>query len=100
MRFQVLAILCALVVAGCASAADRALQKSEPYRAGYDDGCAAATGSGTATYKDTAVRNDAAYKAIAPYRAGWNSGYANCRRTGTGLGTGGDSMLRPPGPGH
>ncbi|MGC8534503.1 MAG: hypothetical protein ACP5QR_03115 [Rhizomicrobium sp.] len=95
-----LPLLCALTLAGCAGLDDPAAQHSQPYRAGYEDGCAAATGAGTATYKDTPVRNNSAYQTVPSYRAGWNSGYLSCRRTPTGQGTGQPSILSQPGPGH
>jgi hypothetical protein len=95
-----LPLLCALTLAGCAGIGNPAMQHSQPYRAGYEDGCAAATGAGTATYKDTAVRNNSAYQSVPSYRAGWNSGYLSCRRTPTGMGTGPSSILNQPGPGH
>lgn len=89
--------LLALSLTACVSAETRALRKSPDYRAGYDDGCSAATAAGT-SYKGVAVRNDEAYQSIKAYRLGWNSGYSSCRRTTPGEDHGG--LLSQPGPGH
>lgn len=100
MKRLYLPLLMALTLAGCTGLGGPATQHSQPYRAGYEDGCAAATGAGTAAYKGTAVRNNSAYQTVPSYRAGWNAGYLSCRRTPTGMGTGQSSILSQPGPGH
>ena len=86
LRFGFSAILLSLAVAGCglfSSPAQRAVQKSPNFRAGYSDGCAAVSTTG-ANYRAGAYRDEALYKTSAAYRAGWGNGFSVCRRDGTG----------------
>src|SRR4051794_33696304 len=74
-----------LVLAGCGlfpNAQERAVQKSPNFRAGYSDGCAAASTTG-ANYREGAYRDEAMYKTSAAYRAGWGNGFSVCRGEGT-----------------
>lgn len=67
------------VLAGCESAADRALKRTPDFRAGYSDGCASA-GTQGANMRDTEpVRDEEAYRANRAYRAGWGTGFNACR---------------------
>jgi hypothetical protein len=76
-RFAALAAVVAL--AGCESAADRALRNSPDFKAGYSDGCASA-GTQGANMRDTSpVRDEEAYRANWPYHAGWGTGFNACR---------------------
>ena len=73
----------ALLIAGCAlfdSPEDRALRASPSFRAGYEDGCAAATAEG-ADLRDRPVVDKTLYDKDQAYRAGWSSGLQTCRRT-------------------
>src|SRR5437763_665720 len=87
MRFTgALKLTGALALAGCGlfpSAAERAVQKSPNFRAGYSDGCAAASATG-ANPREGAYRDEALYKSSQAYRAGWGNGYSLCRREGVG----------------
>jgi len=77
LRFALLAALATL--AGCESAADRALRNSPDFKAGYSDGCASA-GTQGANMRDTSpVRDEEAYRANRPYHAGWGTGFNACR---------------------
>lgn len=94
-----LALAMAATLVGCMSAQDRAMRNSQPYRAGYSDGCAAATDAG-ASYRYGPVRNEEAMRTNKAYRAGWNSGYASCRRTIQTPGSEPGSPIPEPSPGH
>lgn len=65
------------------NAAERAVQKSPNFRAGYSDGCAAASTNG-ANPREGPYRDETLYKASPAYRAGWGNGYSLCRREGFG----------------
>src|SRR3954466_11291809 len=65
------------------SAAERAIQKRPDFRAGYSDGCAAATATG-ANPREGPYRDETLYQASQAYRSGWGNGYSLCRREGTG----------------
>jgi len=72
-----LAMLFAL--AGCETAADRALKRSPDFKAGYSDGCASA-GTQGANMRDTEpVRDEEAYRSDRAYRTGWGTGFNACR---------------------
>jgi hypothetical protein len=99
-----LVMIGALALAGCGlfpSAAERAVQKSPNFRAGYNDGCAAASATG-ANPRERPYREDALYKASQAYRAGWGNGYSICRREGAGAEPGSplDSSVLNPSPGQ
>jgi hypothetical protein len=84
------------------SAAERAVQKSPNFRAGYSDGCAAASTTG-ANYREGAYRDEALYKTSAAYRAGWGNGFSICRTEATGAAPGSpmnNSALNPTPGGH
>lgn len=74
-------IVFALALSSCGllqSDADRAMQKTPNYRAGYDDGCAAASTTG-ANPREQPYRDDTLYDSDKAYHAGWGSGFATCR---------------------
>ncbi|HEX3943822.1 MAG TPA: hypothetical protein VHW69_07030 [Rhizomicrobium sp.] len=75
----------ALLLAGCGmfSAADRAERNSPNFRAGYDDGCAAASTSG-ANPRAAPLRDDALYNSDKAYHNGWSNGFAACRNDAMG----------------
>jgi hypothetical protein len=93
-----------LALAACGlfpSAHERAVEKSPNFRAGYSDGCTAASTTG-ANYRESAYRDEALYQTSAAYRAGWGSGFSVCRGEGTGAEPGSplnNSVLNPS-PGH
>jgi hypothetical protein len=91
-------------LAGCGlfpSAAERAAQKSPNFRAGYNDGCAAASTMGS-NPREGPYRDEALYKASQAYRAGWGNGYSLCRREGVGAEPDSplDSSVLNPSPGQ
>ena len=92
----------AAATAGCGlfgSPQDRAVRKSPSFRAGYDDGCAAANQQG-ADLRDRIVQDPMLYKTDDVYRAGWSSGFQTCRTTTTPLGASpGASPIPDPVPG-
>lgn len=102
---QVLAALLLFALAGCAlfpSRAERAVQKSPNFRAGYSDGCAAASTTG-ANYREGAYRDEALYKTSAAYRTGWGNGFSICRTEAMGAAPGSpvnNSALNPTPGGH
>jgi hypothetical protein len=72
-------LLLALVLGGCAvfgSSADRALRRSPSFKAGYSDGCAAATAptSNPRDSRDTLAGEDKIY------RRGYAMGYQSCHQ--------------------
>lgn len=94
---RALVLISTLLLSGCVSAHDRALEKTENYRVGYDEGCAAATAAGT-SYDNATIRNEEAYSASEAYRLGWNHGRAACRRATPGAER--DRSMSLPGPGQ
>ena len=88
-----------MTLGGCVSAKDRAMRNSQPYQAGYADGCAAATGQG-ASYREGPKRNEEAFQTNTAYRAGWNSGYSVCRSNMHGPGYDPMHPIQDPSPGH
>ncbi|HSM96083.1 MAG TPA: hypothetical protein VLT91_08570 [Rhizomicrobium sp.] len=92
-----LACLMAVTLAGCAvfgGSADRALRRTPSFRAGYSDGCAAATAqtANPRDDKDSLAGEDRIYK------RGYAMGYQSCQQRSTapvGAPTGGLSN-----PGH
>ncbi len=97
-----LALTLAAALGGCAlfpSAHDRAMRKTQPYKIGYSDGCAAANAAGS-SYRYGPVRNEDAFRSNEVYRAGWNTGYSACRRTITMPGSNPGSPIPEPSPGH
>ena len=103
MRF-ILTWTVALALAACGlfpSAAERAVQKSPDFRAGYSDGCAAASVTG-ANPREGPYRDEALYRVSQAYRAGWGNGYSVCRREGVGAEPSSplDSSVLNPSPGH
>jgi hypothetical protein len=68
-----------LLLAGCASPAERAMQNSPDFKAGYSDGCASAGLQG-ANKRDTSLtRDEAAYGGNPAYHRGWGEGFGACR---------------------
>jgi hypothetical protein len=65
----------ALALAGCMSAGN---EEAPTYRAGFDDGCATASGEGRGVPKPP-QRNAILYERDSDYRAGWGAGHAFCR---------------------
>ena len=77
--FSLVALGVLAALAGCESAADRALKRTPDFRAGYSDGCASA-GTQGANMRDTElVRDEESYRANRAYRAGWGTGFNGCR---------------------
>jgi hypothetical protein len=72
----------ALSLAGCGilfpSAKMRATKNTPGFRAGFTDGCAAASAAAASDTTGT-VRDQRSYDTDKSYRAGWASGLANCR---------------------
>lgn len=73
------ALLLVLSLAGCESAADRALRNSPDFKTGYSDGCASAGSRGANPRETGIVRDEAAFRANRAYRAGWGTGFNTCR---------------------
>jgi len=76
-----LVVLAASFAAGCIffpSAKDKALRRTPSFKAGYGDGCAAAS-AGSANYREGPYRDEALYQSDAAYRAGWSNGFQTCR---------------------
>ena len=87
-----------LVLAGCASPADRALRKSPDFQAGYSDGCASASLQG-ANARDTSLsRDDSAYASNKAYHSGWGEGLGACRAMTAAQSGGGGPMAMPRSP--
>ncbi|MBV8799288.1 MAG: hypothetical protein JOY77_11590 [Alphaproteobacteria bacterium] len=79
MRLAILGLVLALC--GCGvfpTAADRAVRNSPNFRAGYDDGCAAASTRG-ANPREDPYRDEDAYQKDRAYHSGWSNGFAACR---------------------
>ncbi|HEY2836840.1 MAG TPA: hypothetical protein VGI89_09740, partial [Rhizomicrobium sp.] len=77
--FSVFALISALALSGCESAAERAMKKSPDFKAGYSDGCASA-GTQGANFRDTSLsRDEEAYRGNKAYRSGWGTGFNACR---------------------
>ena len=75
----------ALLLAGCGmfSAGNRAARNNPNFRAGYDDGCAAASTSG-ANPREAPFRDEALYNSDKAYHNGWSNGFAACRNDAMG----------------
>jgi hypothetical protein len=80
LRRAALMGLVSVVAAGCIfpSARDKALRRTPSFRAGYSDGCAAATAQGS-NYREGPYRDEALYQSDEAYRAGWSNGFGTCR---------------------
>ena len=79
MRSIAVVVLAALTLAGCmvfGGPRDRALRRSPDFRAGYSDGCAAAT----AQSANPREREDSLAGETPVYRRGYASGFQTCRR--------------------
>lgn len=78
-------LLSAVPLAGCAvlfpSDKDAATKNTPGFKAGYADGCSAATAQ-SANLRSEKYRNDAMYASDKDYRMGWANGYHGCRRVG------------------
>lgn len=103
IKIAVIAVAAA-ALASCAlfpSAHDRAIRRTPSFKAGYNDGCAAANAAG-ASYRYGLVRDEDLFRRDATYRAGWNTGYSACRRTvsPSGAEPGRSVPLPEPSPGH
>ena len=102
-RHLLLLPLLSLPLASCVilgTKADRKVQASPSFHAGYDDGCASATNEGANMRRGDVVRDDALYESDGAYRAGWANGHAACSRlapTGQSRGPLSDPI---PGSGH
>lgn len=97
-----LAVAATAVLASCAlfpSAHDRAIRRTPSFKAGYNDGCAAANAAG-ASYRYGPVRDEDLFRQDATYRAGWNTGYSACRRTISPPGSEPGHPVPEPSPGH
>jgi hypothetical protein len=64
------------------------------YRAGYDDGCAAASTSGANPNAKT-YRDEALFNTSHAYHNGWVSGFSTCRSPGSGDTTPGSAFDNP-----
>lgn len=95
--------IAALSLAGCAAfedSKDRGLLDNPSFRAGYEDGCAAATDQG-ADLRNQPDGNPRLYQGDDVYRSGWSNGYQTCRRTDRTPGTTPENgAISMPGPGH
>ncbi|MGH6828055.1 MAG: hypothetical protein ACREFW_04000 [Rhizomicrobium sp.] len=100
MRFSLVFAALAFAVAGCAGGAkERALQNNPGFRAGYEDGCAAATDQGS-DLRGRPVGDSQQYQSDDVYRAGWSSGFQTCRRSDVEPGASpGDNPVSVPEPG-
>lgn len=84
----VLAVLLAsaLPLAGCGilfpSAKMAATKKTPGFKAGYADGCSAATAK-SANVREGEYKDEAMYKNDKDYRMGWANGYHGCRSPGS-----------------
>jgi hypothetical protein len=78
--------LAAVSLAGCGilfpSARMRATRNTPGFKAGYTDGCSAASAAAAGESTGT-VRDKNSYETDPNYRAGWASGMANCRTAGS-----------------
>ena len=86
MMLRVMSVVClaALTLGGCAvfgGPGDRALRRSPSFRAGYSDGCAAATApsANPRDAKDTLAGEDRIYK------RGYATGFQSCRNGAAGM---------------
>lgn len=79
---SLLAASCALPLTGCAilvpNAKLRATKQTPGFKAGFSDGCSAATAV-SADYSAEKFRDQAMYDSDENYRAGWSNGMHNCR---------------------
>jgi hypothetical protein len=85
-------VLAALTLGGCTifgGPADRALRRTPSYRAGYSDGCAAATGPSANPRDEPKALTDEDRN----YRRGYAGGYASCKPTTVAPG---DAPYRSP----
>jgi len=71
-------LLLAVMLSACQSAADRALQKSPDYKAGYSDGCASTTTPGANMRETRHIRDEQAYRDNRAYSSGWDTGFHAC----------------------
>jgi hypothetical protein len=75
----------AVSLAGCGilmpSAKMRATKETPGFKAGFNDGCAAATTT-SANYRAEDFRDQESYKTDPNYRAGWANGLHNCHISG------------------
>lgn len=91
-----LILLSLLLLAGCASPAERALRKSPDFQAGYSDGCASASLQGANARDTSLTRDEDAYASNKAYHSGWGEGFGACRAMSAPQGPGG--MAMPPSP--
>jgi hypothetical protein len=87
-----------LVLAACASPADRAMRKSPDFKAGYSDGCASASLQGANARDNSLTRDDDAYGSNKAYHSGWGEGLGACRVMNMPQNPGGGAMQMPPSP--
>lgn len=88
-----------LFVGSCAGQ-EQALQKSPSFRAGYEDGCAAATNAGT-DLRERPTEDAQSYAGDPAYRTGYGNGLSTCRRNDLQPMTApGAGPITLPGPGH
>src|SRR3569623_2323301 len=73
------ALTALLALMGCESAADRAMNRTPDFRAGYSDGCASAGTQGANPRDTDLMRDEAAYRTNRAYRTGWGTGFKGCR---------------------
>jgi hypothetical protein len=91
-------LICLLLVAGCASPADRAVRDSPEFKAGYVDGCSSVGREG-ANKRDIAMtRDEAAYRSNSAYHSGWGAGFGACRAMTAPVSPAGDPLAMPRGP--
>jgi hypothetical protein len=87
-----------LLLAGCASPASRAMQKSPDFKAGYSDGCASASLQGANPRDAGPTRDEAAYRDNAAYHSGWGEGFGACRAMAAPQSPGGGPFGMPRAP--
>jgi hypothetical protein len=72
----------AMLLAGCGilfpSQQMRATKNTPGFKAGFSDGCSAASAA-SANMREDKFRDQASYDTDPNYRAGWANGMANCR---------------------
>ena len=59
--------------------ANKRMEKSPNFRAGYSDGCATGGGPSANFREHSDVRDQALFRTDKAYRSGWSAGYTACR---------------------
>ena len=85
-----------LLLPACTSAADRVLQRSPDFKAGYSDGCASVSLEGANRRESSFTRDADAYRTNPAYRRGWGEGFGACRQMASPQAMGPNSLPRAP----